>query len=350
MPRSTTRHPTPRVAGDPVTHTRSAWLRVVLGALLLAAVFAFADLHQLLDRLRAADPGWLLAGLTASCASTAASAWRWRAWARALGCSIDAGPALRCYVRALGLNALLPGAVVGGDVYRALVLRRSGQPTVAAGWSVLLDRISGLWMLAVLGAVGGAASAAVLGPAIGLSPNHLMASALALAGCLLALPALGVLGFAPVLKPLLEPLLRPLLGWLARRWPRGPTSWWLAAPHGGWLRLIWQQAGMSLVVQLLSATALACGGLATGVPLDAAAWAFAAAPIFLMAALPVGFGGWGTREAAAAIALSPFGVAPAAAVAVAVVYGLYGPVQALLGMVAFGPADASREAVGPSSG
>lgn len=329
-----------------MTHARSAWLRVLLGALLLGAVFAFADLRQLLDRLRAADPRWLLAGLVAACASTAASAWRWRAWAHALGCELNAGPALRCYVRALGLNALLPGAVVGGDVYRALVLRRSGQPAVAAGWSVVLDRLSGLWMLGVLGAIGAAASASALGPAIDLSPMQFAALALASAGLLLGLPTLGLAGLVPVLKPVLGPLLRRL----GKRWQRGPaTSWLPPAPQHGWPRLIWRQAALSLVVQLLSAAALACGGRATGVALDAPAWAFAAAPIFLMAALPIGFGGWGTREAAAAIALSPFGVTPAAAVAVAIVYGLYGPVQALLGMVVFGPADAPRDAADPSS-
>jgi hypothetical protein len=36
----------------------------------------------------------------------------------------------------MGLNALLPGAVVGGDVYRAVVLRRAGQaaPPPAGRW------------------------------------------------------------------------------------------------------------------------------------------------------------------------------------------------------------------------
>ncbi|HPK31293.1 MAG TPA: lysylphosphatidylglycerol synthase domain-containing protein, partial [Ottowia sp.] len=73
-----------------------------------------------------------------------------------------------------------------------------------------------------------------------------------------------------------------------------------------------------------------------GVHLGVAAWAFAIAPVFLMAALPVSVGGWGTREAAAVAALAPFGVAPAAAVGVGMIYGLYGVAQALLGALAFG--------------
>ena len=57
----------------------------------------------------------------------------------------------------------------------------------------------------------------------------------------------------------------------------------------------------------------------------------AAAPIFVMAALPVSFGGWGTRETAAALCLGAFGAASDSAVAASVLYGLYGACQALIG-------------------
>ncbi|MBS0501424.1 MAG: flippase-like domain-containing protein, partial [Proteobacteria bacterium] len=96
------------------------------------------------------------------------------------------------------------------------------------------------------------------------------------------------------------------------------------------------QAVASAAVQGLSAAALACGGLALGVVQPAAAWAWAIAPVFLLAALPVSVGGWGTREAAAVAALAPFGVAAPAAVGVGVIYGLYGLAQGALGALAFG--------------
>ena len=89
-------------------------------------------------------------------------------------------------------------------------------------------------------------------------------------------------------------------------------------------------------MQVLSALALACGGLALGVALPAAVWAWAIAPVFLMAALPVSVGGWGTREAAAVAALAPFAVAAPAAVGVGVIYGVYGLAQGALGALAFG--------------
>ena len=86
----------------------------------------------------------------------------------------------------------------------------------------------------------------------------------------------------------------------------------------------------------LSAAALAAGGMALGVALPALVWAWAIAPVFLMAALPLSVGGWGTREAAAVAALAPFGVAAPAAVGVGMVYGLYGLAQGALGALALG--------------
>ena len=104
------------------------------------------------------------------------------------------------------------------------------------------------------------------------------------------------------------------------------------------------QALASAAVQVLSAAALAAGGLALGVQLPLAAWAFAIAPVFLMAALPVSVGGWGTREAAAVASLAPFGVAAPAAVGVGVIYGLYALVQGAMGALAFGlPGQSARE-------
>ena len=296
---------------------RKALIRGLLGLALLAAVLALADPARVVAQLRQAQPGWLLAGLAAGIASNLVSALRWRALAQWLGAPVSARDACRWYFQAIGLNALLPGAVVGGDVYRAMALRRAGQDTAAAGWSVVLDRASGLWMLCAIGGLGAAACADVLAPWLRLPAGAF--AALMLAGTLL---------------------------WLALPWA---LPWLLARSRGGWLaplraaaarpdwrrQLIWQ-ALASAAVQVLSALALAGGGLALGVALPAAVWAWAIAPVFLMAALPVSVGGWGTREAAAVAALAPFAVVAPAAVGVGVIYGVYGLAQGALGALAFG--------------
>ena len=299
---------------------RKALIRGLLGLALLAAVLALADPARVAAQLRQAQPGWLLAGLAAGIASNLVSALRWRALAQWLGAPVSARDACRWYFQAIGLNALLPGAVVGGDFYRAVMLRRASHATatvLAPGWSVVLDRVSGLWMLCAIGGLGAAACADVLAPWLRLPAGAF--AALMLAGTLL---------------------------WLALPWA---LPWLLARSRGGWLaplraaaarpdwrrQLIWQ-ALASAAVQVLSALALAGGGLALGVALPAAVWAWAIAPVFLMAALPVSVGGWGTREAAAVAALAPFAVAAPAAVGVGVIYGVYGLAQSALGALAFG--------------
>ena len=313
-----------------MNRTQKAILKATSGALLLGAVAYFADPAALWARLRNANAWWLAAGLCAAIASNVVSAWRWRALAQWLGARMGWGDALRWYFQAIGLNALLPGAVVGGDVYRAVVLQRTGQGKAASSLSVLLDRLSGLWMLCALGAIGAAVSAPVLAPVVRMPVQ--------------ALVALMLLGTAL---------------WLAVPWA---LLWWLggrdAATLPAWLAPLLQaakrpdfnqqmlvQAASSALVQVLSAGALALGGLALGIALPVAAWAFAIAPIFLMAALPVSVGGWGTREAAAAAALAPFGVPAAVAVGAGLIYGVYALVQGALGALAFGlPSQQERQA------
>ena len=294
-----------------------ALLRGLLGGALLVAVIALADPARVLAQLRQAHVGWLLAGLAAAVASNVVSALRWRALARWLGADVSVRVATRWYFQAIGLNALLPGAVLGGDVYRAVVLRRAGQATLASSWSVVLDRVSGLWMLCAIGGLGAALCANVLAPWLRLPAGAF--AALMLAGTVLwlatpwTLPALlrrwGVRWLAPLRAAAQRPDFNRQMGW---------------------------QALASAAVQLLSAAALAGGGLALGVQLPLAAWAFAIAPVFLMAALPVSVGGWGTREAAAVASLAPFGVAAPAAVGVGVIYGLYQLAQGAMGALAFG--------------
>ena len=310
---------------------RKALWRGLLGLALLGAVLWLADPARVLGQLRQAQPGWLLAGLAAAIASNIVSALRWRALARWLGADMGVRDASRWYFQAIGLNALLPGAVLGGDVYRAVVLQRAGQDTLASSWSVVLDRVSGLWMLCAIGGLGAAACAPQLAPLLRLPTG-----------------AFAALMLAGTAAWLLLPLALP---WLLRAGRGGPSAGgadWLhrvaavLAPLRGaverpdFIAQLLQQAAASAAVQLLSAAALAAGGLALGVHIGWAAWAFAIAPVFLMAALPASVGGWGTREAAAVAALAPLGVPAAAAVGTGVIYGLYQLVQGAMGALAFG--------------
>jgi len=292
-----------------------------MGIALLAAVVYFANPVQLWGRLQQANPWWLLGGFGISIASNVVSAWRWRAMARWLGAQMPVASSMRWYFQAIGLNVLLPGAVVGGDVYRAIALQRTGQAKAASNLSVILDRVSGLWMLCAIGGLGAVACASTLAPWIHLNTALFITLLLAVTVIWLLLPW-------------------ALLQGLRSNWFKLPGAWLepvrMAADSPDFLSQLWLQAASSALVQLLSAAALACGAMALGLHLPPAAWGFVIAPIFLMAALPVSVGGWGTREAAAVAALAPFGVPAVLAVGVGLLYGVFALGQGALGALALG--------------
>ena len=297
------------------------WTRLALAPLLLLAVLWVADWRAVLERIGEADAAWLLAALATAVCANLVSALRWRSLVSWLGHSVSAGWAAVTYFQGVAINALLPGAVVGGDLYRAMALQSRGQEALEAGLSVLLDRVSGLWMLVVLGAAAaawGVAGGASRGlESLGLPP--LSAAAFLLAALALLLAPAPALSIARRLGP-----------------PQGQQGNWSARLAGLAHRPQAQkeyvrQALGSALVQALSIATLACSGRALG--LDEPFWVYtvAAVPTFLMATLPVSFGGWGTREAAAALSLGAFGVAAPTAVAISMLYGLFALAQAIVG-------------------
>jgi len=296
---------------------RSALAFAGVTALLLAVAAWAAGPAELLTTLRQADGAWLLAGLACSLVFNLLSALRWRHLVRWLGHEVSRHWALAVSFRALALGSVLPGATLGGDMLRAWHLRSHGCPGGAAALSVLLDRLSGLWMLWALAAAGVAAGAA----APGLQPVQ---------------QALGIpagISLAPLgLSALAMVLVLPLLALLATRQAGGQLAALLQRP--GPLQAYAWQAGASLAAQAFSVASFACAARAFGIGVPMELVAITAAPIFLAASLPISFGGWGTRELATVAAWSVLGVAAAQATSASLAFGGYGLAQAVLGVMA----------------
>lgn len=227
------------------------------------------------------------------------SAARWAAIARGLGLLAPRGAATAMYFRGMTMNVLLPGATVSGDLLRGYQLGRlGGNPLLRAGVSVLLDRLSGLWILC-------ACSLASLGVALGIG---LVPPTRDVGIYVLALAAALALPWMPVPHQRLEAARRQVL-----------------ASRGALLRSAW----LSVLVQVFSAAALWLCGHAAGVELGYPVMLAAAAPIFIMGAVPLGWGGFGAREAAAVVVLGTIGVAPEQATATALLYGLSAVLQGI---------------------
>ena len=289
--------------------------RLVASMVLFALVLWFIGPARVLASFTQADPWWLAAGFAASLCASLLSALRWHTLAAWLGIHASRREMILAYWRGVMANTVLPGATLGGDTLRALHLQSIGHHIAPAAASVLLDRLSGLWVLVAL-----SLSMTAIAQALGLLPAAVLSTppmfAAGLAGLMLIAPLL-IWALSMALSGLLPSRATALLDALHAR------------PHP--LRQYFAQIFWSSGVQVFSIAAFACGGYGLG--LDLAWWQFviAAGPIFVFAALPVGIGGWGTREAASALMLGAFGATHEVAVACAILYGLFATLQGLLG-------------------
>ena len=289
------------------------------GAVLLALVVWYADPGVLWSKLSRADPRLVVLAVVLSIAANCLSALRWAVIARGLGLLAPSAKLVVIYARGITTNMLLPGATLSGDLLRSVQLSRLGNPFVASALSVFLDRFSGLWVLCMLSLM--AAAGVTLWGALGhgppVAPNQMAAYLLILAG-------IAVVPFVPLPFTRLEGSNVAWIAASALRWERLRARLRQARP--ALLASVWQSLG----VQFMSACTLWICGLALGVSLPYPVMLAAAAPIFIMAALPIGVAGFGTRELAAVVVLGLAGVPGDLAAATSLLYGLAAVVQGIL--------------------
>ncbi len=293
-----------------------AWLRLLIGAGILAALVWRLGTGAFVDGLRVVDGPAVLAALAIGLLTTVTSAWRWCLVARRLGLRLPLARAVSDYYRALLLNAVLPAGVLG-DVDRAVRHGKNSGDVGRGVRAVVLERAGGQVVVLVLGgAVLLTRPALVTAIAGDLVPGR--AAAEVTAGVLVAVVALG--------------------GWLL--WRRGAKgrqalATGLADLRGGLLaRGTWP-----------GVVALSAAGLVGHIALFvvAARVAGSSAPVtalvpplvlaLLVMGLPVNIGGWGPREAAATLAFGAAGLGATQGLATAVVYGVLTLVSSLPGIV-----------------
>jgi glycosyltransferase 2 family protein len=292
-------------------------LRIGGGLTLLALVVWYADPRALAHKLVGADPRWFMAALILSVAANVVSATRWAAIASALGMRAPTGRLILMYARGITTNMLLPGATLSGDLLRSYQLAALGNPFLRAALSVFFDRFSGLWVLFLMSLLAAAGMAAV-----GLSTAAELPADLG--GYILLLAAIAVAPLIPWPTSWLRGVPLPLLTRLADALESLRNR--LRTERAALFHSLW----LSVAVQILSAGTLWACSSAVGLELSYFSMLAAAAPIFLMAALPVGIAGFGTRELAAVLVLGLFGVPSDQATATALLYGLAAVAQGVL--------------------
>ena len=301
-------------------HPGRVFVRIAAGALLLAMVLWYVDPLALWAKLKGADLRLVAVAVLVSAAANVLSALRWAHIARGMDLTAPPGRLVLMYARGITTNMLLPGATLSGDLLRSVQLSRLDNPFMRSALSVLLDRLSGLWVLCALSLV--AAAGVALWSANADGGGGVARHELTL--YLLTLAAATAAPFIPLPFGTLERSSVKVLAAWATRWERVRAHVRQARP--ALVASLWQ----SLAVQFLSAASLWIGSLALGVSLSYPVMLAAAAPIFIMAALPIGVAGFGTRELAAVVVLGFAGVPGDQATGTALLYGLAAVLQGVL--------------------
>ena len=313
-------------------------LRLAAALVLMAAAIWVVGLDRIRSQVQHADLRWFAAAVAVMAVSQAVSVLRWKTIARIFGLRVRTGAMAVAYAQGMTLNVLLPGATLGGDALRSVRLQRLGNPLGVSALSVLIDRLSGLWILCALSLLTGMSLLLL----VGFPAEHPPGSPwLARHGStffgiyLLGLAAVCVLPWLP-LRPRPVPSAAdhplPLVRAVVRIWNRVSELHELALSQRGALgRSIWSSA----VVQILCAVTLwlctrAMGGQAAYWQVQAVA-----APIFVAGALPVSYGGFGAREMAALAAFPLVGLGADLGLTASVLYGFVSVVLGLLAAPAF---------------
>ena len=260
----------------------------------------YVDPAALKNQLLSVKAGWFALAVIASVFANLISAARWHVIARLLGLTAPFLPMVVMYFRGVTMNVLLPGATVSGDLLRSYDLSKKNNPLLRSGLSVLLDRLSGLWMLCVLSLVS-LLGAAALGMLEKMSKDSFLIYVV-------------ILVFAVAMP------------WIPIPIKKIEESRQRALQSGGpLLRSAWLSAG----VQIASSFALWLCGVAAGIQISYPLMLASAAPIFIMAAVPLGWAGFGARELSAVVVLGLLGVPADQATTCALLYGLAAVVQGM---------------------
>ncbi|NCV87882.1 MAG: UPF0104 family protein [Oxalobacteraceae bacterium] len=266
---------------------------------------------ELVATLKSTDWQWALLGLVLACLANLACSLRWRKIVVQLGQPLEKSSALQLYFQGITANTVLPGGIIGGDIWRVLGLAKMGMSKTSATQSVVLDRAIGFWALSTL---------ALLALLIQF-----------VSGQIASIQAPQVLAAAYVMALLAMSLSPGLLWWMKAKWVRG-----MLVP-----------ASISVGSQLLTITAFLCCLTAVRAEFSSLAVATLCAGIFLGAVVPASIGGFGSRELASVFFLAGLGIQPEAAFLASVLFGLTATAQGLLALPSWLTRERREESLKP---
>jgi uncharacterized membrane protein YbhN (UPF0104 family) len=279
-------------------------LKAAVSILLLYLSLRSVHLETVKDRLGRLDPFWIAAALALLALQVVALAARWREIAAACAAPLGLGPMVQMSFIATFFNQVLP-STVGGDAARIWLLARRGGGWASATYSVIIDRVVGVLVLALIVIAclpwtleliqdtlaravliligGGAVVGAIVFIAIGMLPRRLTD------------------GFMP-LRHLAQ---TARLAWRLCRSPRAAIV----------------VASCSVLIHLMTVSIAWFCMKAVAAPVGFAPILFLMPPVLLVATVPISIAGWGVRESSMVVAFAYAGLSQSDGLMLSILFG-----------------------------
>jgi len=273
-------------------------LKLILTTVLLLAVINYVDLTMVWERIRSVNPLWLLASLGCLAIGYIMCGIRWAWIAKGLGIDVTTKQKIRLYFLGMFASLFLP-STIGGDVIRGVLLAKGeGRKGigVAAGASVILDRVNGMYALLLL-----------------LTFSMLFFE-WPVTWWVTWLSIVGAAWLGMALYPWID---RHLVGRLPEKLERLKA---LPLMERKFQKRWWQSLPVSFLFQVLIVQAHVFLGMAVGLEMNWFAFSIMVGLVALVATLPISLNGFGVREAGYVSFAVYFGASSDAATAMAALW------------------------------
>jgi uncharacterized protein (TIRG00374 family) len=278
--------------------------KATISILLLYFSLRWVNVGGLADRLSRFQPGWMALALFLLIAQVAFLAARWQKIAIACGAGFPFGSALQLSFIATFFNQVLP-STVGGDGARIWFLSRKGAGWVRATYSVLIDRIVGVLVLALIVIV-------------------CLPWTMKLIHDPVARTVLLMIGFGAVAGGVTFVLIGTRFRHWLDRWALTrhlSAASRVAATLCGSPRSIGYVIACSIAIHLLTIVSAWCCIMAIAAPVSFAQVLILLPPVLLISTIPVSIAGWGVRESSMIAAFAFAGLAESDGLTLSILFG-----------------------------
>jgi uncharacterized membrane protein YbhN (UPF0104 family) len=292
--------------------------KTAVSAALLYFAVGRVNLELIGERLAQLQGEWLLAAVLVLLLQTAMISLRWHEIAWRCGAPVSLPRIFKFTMIASFFNQTLP-STVGGDAARIWLVAREGAGWAKATYSVLVDRVIGVLVLAVLVVVCLPWSFSLIQDPVGRAALLVIG-----VGCIFAPVIFVALGYGH--WDFLE------RWWLTRHVTEAAriASGVLASARSGSL-----VGGASLVVHASTVLAAWLAAKSVAAPFELLHALLLVPPVLLIATVPLSIAGWGVRESAMVLAFSYAGLPQTDGLLVSVLLGAAMFVVGIVGGIAW---------------